>query len=61
MLKAVKADPLWSKMTPVKNGAIDILEDDTPLAAAGNPSPLNIAWGLDKYLSTIDAAVAKVK
>ena len=61
VLKAVKADPLWSKMAPVKNGAIDILEDDTPLAAAGNPSPLNIAWGLDKYLSTIDAAVAKVK
>lgn len=61
VLEAVKADPLWSKMAPVKNGAIDILEDDTPLAAAGNPSPLNIAWGLDKYLSTIDAAVAKVK
>ena len=61
VLKAVKADPLWSKMAPVKNGAIDILKDDTPLAAAGNPSPLNIAWGLDKYLSTIDAAVAKVK
>ena len=61
VLKAVTADPLWSKMAPVKNGAIDILKDDTPLAAVGNPSPLNIAWGLDKYLSTIDAAVAKVK
>ena len=61
VLKAVTADPLWSKMAPVQNGAIDILKDDTPLAAVGNPSPLNIAWGLDKYLSTIDAAVAKVK
>lgn len=60
-LKAVKADPLWSKMPPVKNEAIDFLKDDTPLAAVGNPSPLNVAWGLDKYLTTIDAAVAKVK
>lgn len=60
-LKAVQADPLWSKMTPVKNGAIDFLADDTPLAAVGNPSPLNIAWGLDRYLATIDTAVAKVK
>ena len=48
-------------MAPVKNEAIDFLQDDTPLAAVGNPSPLNVPWGLDKYLTTIDAAVAKVK
>lgn len=61
ILKTVQANPLWSKLAPVKNGAIAVLPDNTPLAAAANPSPLNIAWGLDKYLTLLDGAAAKVK
>lgn len=60
-LKTIQADPLWSKMTPVKNGAIAFLQDDTPLAAVGNPTPLNIPWGLDRYLGELDKAAAKAK
>ncbi|GAB94899.1 iron complex transport system substrate-binding protein [Kineosphaera limosa] len=58
-LKAVEADPLWSKIPAVKNGSIALLKDDTPLAAVANPSPLSIPWGMDKYLAVLDAAATK--
>ena len=30
---------------------------DDPLAAAGNPSPLSIPWGIDEYFDTLAAAL----
>lgn len=60
-LDTVRGNPLWAAMPVVKNGAIAVLEDDTPLAAVGNPSPLNVPWGLDRYLGELETAAAKAK
>ncbi|GMA40861.1 iron-siderophore ABC transporter substrate-binding protein [Mobilicoccus caccae] len=58
-LKSLQADPRWAKIPAVKSGAVALLKDNTPLAASGNPSPLNIPWGLDAYLKTVNDAVGK--
>ena len=60
-LDTLRGNPLWSAMPVVKNGAIAVLQDDTPLAAVGNPSPLNVPWGLDRYLGVLDEAAAKAR
>lgn len=58
-VKKWQSDALVSKVPAVKRGAIAILQNDTPLAASANPSPLSIAWGLDKYLALLQAAADK--
>ncbi|MDO5627183.1 MAG: iron-siderophore ABC transporter substrate-binding protein, partial [Mobilicoccus sp.] len=60
-LAALQADPRWSKIPAVSSGAVAFLQDKTPLAAAANPSPLNIEWGLDDYLQIVDDAAAKAQ
>lgn len=57
VLELVQGDPLLSKIPAVADGAVVVLEDNTPLAAAANPSPLSIAWGLEDYLSLLSQAV----
>jgi iron complex transport system substrate-binding protein len=56
IVKQLQADPLLSKIPAIKNGAIAILENSTPLAASANPSPLSIGWGIDKYFSLLAEA-----
>lgn len=58
-LAAAKADPLWSKIPAIANGAVATLEDSTPLAASANPSPLSVGWGIDKYFALLAAAASK--
>jgi iron complex transport system substrate-binding protein len=53
----LQADPLLSKIPAVARGSIAVLEDSTPLAASANPSPLSIDWGVDRYFSTLAAAL----
>lgn len=59
MISLIQKDPLLSKIPAVKNGAIAILEDSTPLAASANPSPLSVGWGIDEYLDLLSAAAEK--
>ncbi|MEM9036702.1 MAG: ABC transporter substrate-binding protein [Actinomycetota bacterium] len=55
---ALAEDPLLSTLEPFANGNVVVLEGaGDPFAAAANPSPLSISWGLRDYLSAI-AAVA---
>jgi len=56
-----QADPLLSKIPAVKNGAIAVLEESTPLAASANPSPLSIEWGIKEYFAILAAAADKAK
>ncbi len=42
-------------------GSVVIIEDNTPLAAAGTPSTLSIEYTLDEYLKLLSEAVSKVK
>jgi iron complex transport system substrate-binding protein len=57
MVKALKADPLLSKMPAVENDAI-VLLPDTPLGTAANPTPLSISYVLKDYVDMMAAAAA---
>jgi len=58
-LAGLQKDPLIGKIPAVKKGAVAILQNDTPLAASANPSPLSIPWGIDKYFDLLAAAADK--
>lgn len=58
-LAALQKDPLLSTIPAIKNGAVAVLADSTPLAASANPSPLSIPATLDEYLGLLAAAVDK--
>jgi iron complex transport system substrate-binding protein len=61
LLKALQADPLLGKIPAVEKGAVVLIGDNTPLAAAGNPNPLSISYTIDEYLQLIGGALDKVK
>ena len=59
-IEQLQADPLMSKIPAIAAGHVLVLEDNTPLAAAANPSPLSIEWAVDDYFGLIaDAAAGK--
>lgn len=60
-LKALQADPLYSKVPAIKRGSVVMIEDNTPLAAAGTPSPLSIEYTIDDYVKLVSEALAKVE
>lgn len=53
MVARLQADPLLSKIPAIAAGNIVILENDTPLAASANPSPLSIPWGISDYFALL--------
>lgn len=59
LLKAIKADPLLSKIPAVKNDAVAFIEASTPLVAAGTPNPLSIEYTIDDYLELLGGAASK--
>lgn len=61
LLAALQADALVGTIPAVKNGAVAIIEDGTPLAASGTPSALSIQATIDEYLEIIGAAANQVK
>ena len=60
-LAALQADPILGKVPAIQNGSVVIIEDNTPLAAAGNPNPLSIQYTIDEYLSLISDVAKKLK
>jgi len=60
-LAALQKDPIYGKIPAVQRGSVVIIEDNTPLAAAGTPSTLSIEYTLDEYLKLLSEAVSKVK
>jgi iron complex transport system substrate-binding protein len=61
LLDALQADALVGTIPAVKRGSITLIEDGTPLAAAGTPSALSIPVTIDEYLNRIGEAADKVK
>lgn len=61
LLKALQADPVFSKVPAVRRGSMVLIPDGTPLAASLNPNPLSIEYMLDEYLTLINEAVQKIK
>ena len=59
LLKALQADPLFSEIPAVKNGAVLLLDPTTDLSASSTPSILSIPATLDEYLSLLQEAAVK--
>lgn len=59
-LAALQADPILGKVPAIQKGAVVVIGDNTPLAAAGNPNPLSIAYTVDEYLSLISDVAKKL-
>ncbi|KUF36700.1 MULTISPECIES: iron-siderophore ABC transporter substrate-binding protein [Lysinibacillus] len=60
-LPALQADPILGKVPAIQNGNVVVIGDNTPLAAAGTPSPLSIAYTIDDYLSLISDVAKNIK
>lgn len=60
-VKALQKDPILGKVPAIKAGNIVVIEDNTPLAAAGTPSPLSIDYTIDDYTSKIAEVAKNVK
>ncbi|MEY9485134.1 iron complex transport system substrate-binding protein [Streptomyces calvus] len=60
LLKALKSDPLTSKLAAVKRDSIYLLPGSTPLATAANPTPLSIPYVLEDYVKALAEAADKV-
>jgi iron complex transport system substrate-binding protein len=60
LLEALQTDPLIGTIPAIKNGAVAIIPDGTPLAASGTPSALSIPATIDDYLRIIGEAADKV-
>ena len=61
LLKALQEDALMGTIPAIKNGAVALITDGTPLAASGTPSALSIPATIDEYLSIIGEAADQVK
>lgn len=61
LLKALQSDSLLGTVPAIKNGAVAIIEDGSPLAASGTPSALSIPATIDDYLKVLGEAADKVK
>lgn len=59
LLKALQANPLFSEIPAVKNGAVVLLDSTTDLSASSTPSILSIPATLDEYLSLLQEAAVK--
>jgi iron complex transport system substrate-binding protein len=61
LLKALQADPLWSTLAAVQNGAVVSVGSGDALSGAVTPTALSIPWMLEDYVALLDGAVALAK
>ncbi|KOT31015.1 ABC transporter substrate-binding protein [Streptomyces caelestis] len=59
LLKALKKDPLTSKLAAVERDSVYLLPGSTPLATAANPTPLSIPYVLEDYVKALAEAADK--
>lgn len=60
LLKTIQKDPLLGKIPAVERGSVAFIESDTPLVAAGTPTPLSIRYTIDDYLELLAGAADKI-
>ena len=58
LLPALQADPLWSTLPAVQNGAVVAVGAGDDLSGAVSPTALSIPWMLDTYVGLLSDAVA---
>jgi len=61
LLKTIQANSLLGNIPAVKRGSVAFIESDTPLVAAGTPTPLSIEYTIDDYLELISGAIDKIE
>ncbi|WP_050973086.1 iron-siderophore ABC transporter substrate-binding protein, partial [Streptococcus pneumoniae] len=60
-LEALQKDPLLGKINAIKNGAVAVIPDNTPLAASCTPTPLSINYTIEEYLNLLGSACKNAK
>lgn len=58
VLAALQADPLWSTLPAVQNGAVVEVGNGDAFSGAVTPTALSIPWMLDDYVGMLDDAAA---
>lgn len=61
LLAALQADPLWSTIPAVRDGAVVTVGNGDALSAAVSPTALSIPWVLDEYVPLLESAAAKAR
>lgn len=61
LLPALQADPLWSTLPAVKNGAVVAVGSGDAFSAAVSPTALSIPWVLTDYVAKLKDAAAKAQ
>lgn len=60
-IETLQKDPLLGKINAIKNGAVAVIPDNTPLAASCTPTPLSINYNIEEYLNLIGNACKNAK
>ena len=60
LLEALQEDPLMSQIPAVKNGAVVLIDETSPLAAATTPSILSVPYAIDDYFNVLSEAARKI-
>ena len=61
LLTALQADPLWSTLKAVQNGAVVSVGSGDALSGAVTPTALSIPWMLEDYVTVLNGAVTLAK
>lgn len=60
LLEVLQEDPLLGEIPAIERGSVAFIDSDTPLVAAGTPTPLSITYTIDEYLELIGGAIEKL-
>jgi len=60
LLEMLQDDPLLGEIPAIERGSVAFIDSDTPLVAAGTPTPLSITYTIDEYLELIGGAIEKL-
>ncbi len=58
---SLKNDPLLGKVPAIKHGSVAFIDSDSPIVAAGTPTPLSIDYTLNEYLNLLGKAAEHVQ
>lgn len=58
-IATLQSDALLSQIPAIAAGHVAVLQNDTPLAAMANPSPLSIPWGINDYFDILSAPLSE--
>lgn len=60
-IETLQKDPLLGKINAIKNGAVAVIPENTPLAASCTPTPLSINYTIEEFLNILGNACKNAK